>query len=60
MITIDYDEDSRLLCQTGYMNSDGYCSSPPISVNAGQKCELKDDCVSSEDGIKANCSCTFN
>eukprot|EP00347_Sterkiella_histriomuscorum_P014652 403360065 len=59
-IYMNYDDDTRLLCETGYMDSLGYCSNPPISTNAGNPCDFRDNCTSSDGSQFAKCSCTYN
>lgn len=58
---LSFDNDTRLLCTTGYMDSLGYCKEPPISLKAGKSCQYKYDCDTTlPDALFAGCQCTFN
>jgi hypothetical protein len=57
---LSFDNDTRLLCQTGYMDAGGYCADPPLSLKSGAPCQYKYDCISSDGFGAAQCQCTFN
>ncbi len=54
------DNDTKLLCKTGYMNKMGFCANPPKSLRKGLNCTVDSNCETSEKGVYAKCSCTYN
>ena len=57
---VKYDEDSAYLCETGYMNLEGYCDYPHISHRAGLNCSTSKNCPTSDPNVYAACKCTYN